>query len=94
MSSQGVPDYSFIFPQDRILISFYHVIGRNPDNNLLSFNIQMASRLHLLPFLGLVAAYPPGYIQYLKDFPEARNFADFTLFQTAKGIFYKVGFPF
>ena len=54
----------------------------------------MASRLHLLPFLGLVAAYPPGYIQYLKDFPEARNFADFTLFQTAKGIFYKVCFPF
>ena len=42
----------------------------------------------------MVAAYPPGYIQYLKDFPEARNFADFTLFQTAKGMFYKVGLHF
>ena len=49
------------------------------------------SRLSLLPFLSLAAAYPPAYIGYLKDFPEARNFADFTLFQTVTGMFQKVG---
>lgn len=41
----------------------------------------------MLPLLTVVAAYPPGYLGYLKDFPEARNFADITLFQTVKGMF-------
>ena len=44
----------------------------------------------MLPLLAVVAAYPPGYIAYLKDFPEARNFADITLFQTVKGMFSTV----
>ena len=57
------------------------------------YNIITLLRLSILPLLTVVAAYPPGYIGYLKDFPEARNFADFTLFQTAKGMFYKVCVP-
>ena len=44
----------------------------------------------MLPLLTVVAAYPPSYIEYLKDFPEARNFADITLFQTVKGMFSTV----
>ena len=67
--------------------SHWRLSSHSTLSQLKYFNL----RLSLLPFLALAAAYPPGYIGYLKDFPEARNFADFTFFQTVNGMLQKVG---